>query len=395
MAGTATSLVTPATGLNPQVNQIYPIVNSLFKQMTGREDIVAVDTNSLVAMGQEVTNLGKLDLWLNSMARRIGLTIDGYRVYRNKFSDLYRSQLEWGALVQKLTAEMPDAVSDDIYDIGAMDGQSVDHYIINNPKVHQRIFDKETPYSFYMTMSTKLLRDAFLNAGAMQALINQIFGKVQNKIEFVLEELARIAVANFIINLKDFQHYHLVTMYNATSPAKTVTTATARFDKDFLRYAIGMMNNVSNKMECMSIQYNSDGYDRFTPDADKRFYMLSDFKTILETVVWYEAFNPQYIASKPDIVVPYWQASKRDGVSKLDWSNVSRINGTNAEKKQVKLENLIAILFDRDAIGTFREEEEVLTTPVNARAAYYNTFWHERQLWFNDMSENGVAFFLD
>ena len=52
-------------------------------------------------------------------------------------------------------------------------------------------------------------------------------------------------------------------------------------------------------------------------------------------------------------------------------------------------------MFDHDAMGTFREEETVLTTPVNARAAYYNTFWHERPLWFNDMGENGIVFFLD
>lgn len=390
------ALVKPGVGLNPEVNQIYPIVNSLFKQMTGREDIQAVDTTSLVAMGQEVDNLGKLDLWLNTMARRIAITIDGYRPYRNKFSDLYRTQIEWGALVQKLTAEMPEAVEDKTYDIGMMDGQSVDHYIINNPKVHQRIFDKETPYSFFITMSTKLLRDAFLSSGAMAALVNQIFGKVRNKIEFVLEELARIAVANFVLNLKDIQHFHLVTMYN-NSTGKALNTGTAKLDQDFQRWAVGFMNMISDKMESMSIQYNSDGFDRFTPKADQRFYMLADFMEMLRTTILYSAFNEKYLSVTPNIMVPYWQASKK-ATDKTDWANVSSVSGSiikNGKTQELKLDNLVAIIFDRDAIGTFREEEEVLTTPVNARARYYNTYWHERQLWFNDMSENGVAFFLD
>lgn len=391
------AIIKPAQGLNPDVNQIYPIVNALFQQMTGRTDIQAVDTTSLIAMGNEIGNLGKYDLWLNTLARRIAFTIDGYRVYRNKFSDLYRTQIEWGAMVQKITAEMPEAVADVSYDIGKMDGQAVDHYIISNPKVKQRIFDKETPYSFFITMSTKLLKDAFLSSGAMSALVNQIFGKVRNKIEFVLEELGRIAVANLVINMQPAQHYHLVTMYNGTSPKNTVTPASARYDADFLRWAIGFMNNVAVKMETMSVQYNADGFDRFTPAEDRRFYVLSDFMTMLETVVMYEAFNPKYVTSAPDIRVPYWQAGKKDE-NKIDWGNISSVSGTVASAKgsiEKTVSNLIGIMFDREAVGTFREEEEVLTTPVNARGAYYNTFWHERQLWFNDMSENAVAFFLD
>lgn len=387
------ALVKPATSLNPDVTQIYPIVNSLFKQMTGREDIQAVDTNSLVAMGTEINNLGKNDLWLNSLARRIGYTIDGYRTYRNKFSELHRTEMQWGAIVQKLTAEMPEAVEDKMYDIGKMDGQSVDHYIISNPKVHQRFFDKETPYSFFITMSTKLLRDAFMSSSAMQSFINQIFGKVQNKIEFVLEELTRIAVANFIINLKDVQNFHLVTMYNSMTGC-AVTTNSAKTDPDFMRYAVGIINTVSSKMENMSVLYNSDRFDRFTPKEDQRLYILADFMTMLETNVSYAAFNPKYVTSNPDILVPYWQAAGTNA-DMTNWSSITAVKGTDSTGKQKEVTNLIGVLFDYDAIGTFRQEEDVLTTPVNARAAYYNTFWHEKQLWFNDMSENGVAFYLD
>ena len=116
------------------VNQIYALVNNVFKQMTGRTDIEAVDTNSLVAMGNELENLGRMDIYLGSLSRRIGLTIDSYRTYDNDFSEYKRNSFEWGAAVQKLYADMPDAVEDLTYKVGQMDGQSVDHYIINNPK---------------------------------------------------------------------------------------------------------------------------------------------------------------------------------------------------------------------------------------------------------------------
>lgn len=376
-----------------EVNQIYDLCNQIFQQMTGRTDIAAVDSASLVAMGNEVSNLGKNDLWLNTLARRIGLTIDSYRVYRNSFSDLYRTQVEWGALVQKLTVEMPDAVADDMYKVGQMNGQALDHYIINNPKAKQKIFDKETPYSFFITMQEKMLTEAFLNAGAMASFVNQVFGKVQNKIEVVLEDLARVALVNMMCNLSTKQEIKLVTMYNSKT-GSTLNPQTALFDPAFMRFAIGMMNNIASKLETMSVLFNTDGYDRFTPKSEQRFYVLADFITQLETVVQYAAFNPQYVNKSVDIAVPYWQGVK-EGDDVNDIAVLSKVIGKVDSKVDKTIENVVGVLFDREAIGTFRQEEKVLTTPVNARGAYYNTFWHEKQMWFNDMSENAVIFTLN
>lgn len=376
-----------------EVKQIYDLCNQIFQQMTGRTDIAVVDSASLVAMGNEVSNLGKNDLWLNTLARRIGLTIDSYRVYRNKFSDLYRTQVEWGAMVQKLTVEMPDAVADDMYKVGQMNGQALDHYIINNPKAKQKIFDKETPYSFFITMQEKMLNEAFLNAGAMASFVNQVFGKVQNKIEVVLEDLARVALVNMMCNLSSKQEIKLVSLYN-TKTGASLTPKTALFDPAFMRFAIGTMNNIASKMETMSVLFNAEGYDRFTPQADQRFYVLADFITQLETVVQYAAFNPQYVTKSVDIAVPYWQGVK-EGDDINDISVLSKVVGKVDNKTDKTIENVVGILFDREGIGTFRQEEKVLTTPVNARGAYYNTFWHEKQLWFNDMSENAIIFTLN
>lgn len=376
-----------------EVNQIYDLCNQIFQQMTGRTDIEAVDSASLVAMGNEVSNLGKNDLWLNTLARRIGLTIDSYRVYRNRFSDLYRTQVEWGALVQKLTVEMPDAVADDMYKVGQMNGQALDHYIINNPKAKQKIFDKETPYSFFITMQEKMLTEAFLNAGAMSSFVNQVFGKVQNKIEVVLEDLARVALVNMMCNLSTKQEIKLVTLYNSKT-GSTLNPQTALFDPAFMRFAIGMMNNIASKLETMSVLFNTDGYDRFTPKSEQRFYVLADFITQLETVVQYAAFNPQYVNKSVDIAVPYWQGVKEgDDINNI--AVLSKVIGKVDSKVDKTIENVVGVLFDREAIGTFRQEEKVLTTPVNARGAYYNTFWHEKQMWFNDMSENAVIFTLN
>lgn len=381
------------TTLNPNVNQVYPIVNDVYQQMTGVSDIKVVDTASLITMGKKLDDLQKKDLWFNTLARRIGMTIDEYRAYTNRFAELYRTQMEWGAIVQKVEAEMPDATEDVSWDIGYLDGKSVDQWIISNPKIRQKFFEKETPYSFFITISTVMLRDAFISESAMASFIRQIFGKVQNKINFTLEELARLAICNFIGNTQAGQEFHTVTIYNSLTGENVPQGIQASNNANYLRWLTGFINNISAKMELMSQLYNAENHQKFTPKSAQKLYMISDLITRMQTLTAYEAFNPQYITSKPDILVPYWQSSGK--TPQADWNTITSVKIKNSANVDTTKTNVIAVLFDREALGTFRTEQEVLTTPVNARARYYNTFWHERQLWFNDFGENGVVFYMD
>lgn len=385
-------MATAVRGLADDVQQIYPIVNDVFAQVTGRKDVTAIDTNSLVAMGNELDNLGKKDIWLNGLAKRIGLTIDDYRAYKSKYAPLAKTALEWGAYVQKFRVDVPDAVEDKTYDVGKLDGQSVDQWIISNPKVKQKIFGLNTPYSWHITIQDVLLNEAFLGSGAMAGLIRAVFGKMQNKKEIAIENLSRLSVNNLIINMKPSQHFHLVSIYNSML-GKSLGQTDSKTDPNFLRWANGFINNISDKMETASVLYNSEGNERFTPKNLQHFYALSDFMTIVDTVIMYEAHNPKYITADPDIRVPFWQGSGK--TTGIDWESVTKVEGTNADGATVQLNNLIGIIFDHDSVGTFRQQERVRTTPINARAEYYNTFWHESPMYFNDLGENCVAFFLD
>ena len=198
--------------LATDVGQVYTVVNEAFNQSSGQSTLAAVDTSSLVAMGDELENMGKLDIWLNSLSRMIGLTIDDFRAYTGQFDDMKRSNMEYGAFVRKLHVEMPEAVEDD--SVVLEDGQSVDQWIVKKPKANQKIFNVESTYSFFITIQDRWLKEAFRNASEMSGFIGSIFGAVRNKIEVTHENLGRLALATFIANTGEDQTYPLVTMYN-------------------------------------------------------------------------------------------------------------------------------------------------------------------------------------
>lgn len=364
--------------------QIYTLVNEVNSQIMGEKAIAAVDTNSFVSLGQQVlSSQDNVENFTNTLVERIARTIISYRMYNSRLKPIVFDDIRWGAIVQKLKVEMPEAIEDEAYDL--VDGESVDMYIIKKPKVHQKFFVTRTPYSFFITIQRWQLKRAFLSEAAMGSFISAVFGEVQNKLELTFESLGYLAMDNFIANVTPAQTINLVTMYNAAAGKTVPTGEGALFDGDFLRYAISTMNKYAFRMESMGSLYNAEGYTRHTPMAYQRFVAITDFIEAMKSVVQWQAFHEQYVSKAATIEIPHWQSAQ----SPLD-INVTDKNGT-----ATTINNIVGFIHDRDALGTYRKEEETLTTPVNARGRYTNTFWHEEQMWFNDLSENALVFTLN
>lgn len=365
--------------------QIYTIVNSIVDQAIGDSGIVATDTQGLVSLGNVVlASNNNTEAFLNTLAQRIGRTIYRYRAYNNKFTDMIVSDMEWGAILQKIRVEMPVAESDEMY--GLTDGVAVDHYVVAKPKAHQKLFVTRTPYQFKITIQRETLKEAFLSAEAMGAFIALVFGEVRNAIELSLENLGRLTMCAAISETTASQTIDLVTDYNAET-GSTLTAATAMHSADFLRYAIYRINNVVDMMQDMSVLYCDGILPTFTNLENMRVKVLSKFQRRLETMVDYAAFHDQFTKiDKQYTTVNFWQAEQDpDEIDIKKPSDGSAFNETN----------IVAVIHDRDAFGIYQIDETVLTTPINAAGAYYNQYWHEKQGRFVDTSENLVVFTLN
>ena len=370
-----------------ETNQIYELVNSVTEQAFGNQSLTAFNAQGLVSLGETVlTSEQNTEAFLNTLVQRIGRTIYHYRAYRNKLRGvIVESDMEWGAILQKIDVEMPEAVEDDAYNL--VDGESVDPWVISKPKPKQHLFVGRNPYMFKITISRKLLKEAFLSENAMGAFISVIFGKVRNRIEASYEDLARAALASAAATIRggDAQRIMLRTRYN-TETGQSLTSNQCLHDKDFLNWAVGQINSYSDYFTDMSSLYNDGSIETFTPKEDQRLIVLSDFERRLETVTQWQAFHDGYVKLNNYDTINFWQSPEtRDQFKAANLDTGAEYTGNH----------LVAVLFDRDALGVYQMEEEVLTTPINARGMYYNTFWHIMKNMYFDRSENFVAFMLN
>lgn len=364
------------------VTQIYSIVNDAAQQSMGQTAVAVQDLQGLISLGNRIiSSQNNSEIFLNSLAQRIGKTIFSFRQYENMLSDMVLDDFAWGAIMQKIKISMPKAEADEQY--GLVDGQSVDHYKVSKPVVHQKLFLSETPLQWHITVQRSLLREAFLSETAMGSFIGYIFGEVQNAMELALENLGHLCLANFAAETT--HEIKLVTGYNAATTSK-LTAENCIYNEQFLRYAVAQIKQYSKRMRSMSTAYNDGTETRHTPFDDQRLRILSSFQTTLETQVQYAAFNEKFVSLDGFTEVNYWQGEQTP--SKI-------IVKRESDGTETTIDNVVGFLHDRDALGIFKKTEDVLTTPVNAAAAYYNTYWHEKQLWFNDLSENFLMFTLN
>lgn len=382
--------------------QIYGIVNEVAQQAMGSKAIAVVDNSGLVSLGTLV--LGSADSknnFINALTDRIGRTIVSFRAYHSHFPDFERDSIEWGNILQKLKIGMPNAEADQSYNLA--DGDSVDQYKINKAKVNQLLFTTETPWQTHITVHLDELEKAFIDSNAMGAFISAMFGEVQNRIELAMENLSMDCVNNYIAEIISRKKtnpnriVNLVTEYkDKTGVDHTTDPLTALDDEEFLKYVIRRINNISTTMEYMTVDmYNkydvSSGtntvYTRHTPKSEQRMMLFIDLVNSLKTNINSKAFNMEQVAIDiPFTTVPFWQSLKSP--SEI---NVKPSGDPTATVNQSEV---MGILYDREAMGTFKKKYSSLTSPINAAGKYYNVFYHMITMYYNDLTENAVIFLL-
>lgn len=388
-------------------NQIFTIVNEVASQAMG-SNISVINNAGLIALGDTVLGSDSTkNNFINALTDRIGRTIVSFREYHSHFPDFERDSIEWGNILQKLKIGMPNAEKDDSYDL--VNGTSVDQYKINKPNVNQLLFTSETPWQTHITVHLDALEKAFLSTDAMGIFISSMFGEVQNRIELAMENLSMDCVNNYIaevVNRKTQRPKRVVNLITEYKDKTGVDLSTeplkALDDEDFLKYVVRRINSLSTIFEYMNKATFTDIgifpdsiapgesreiYTRHTPKSEQRMMLFIDLVNALKTNINSKAFNMEQVAIDiPFKTVPFWQSM--DTPSGI---NVKLASSTNNEVNQ---ELVMGILYDREAMGTFKKKYTSLTSPINAAGKYYNVFYHMITMYYNDLTENAVVFLL-
>ena len=377
-----------------KVTQLKDIVNSATSEVLGKTDVVNDDLSNLVDVGNEIFNSDNVDNYVKKLIDRIGKVIFVNRLYAGGVPSVLIDSWEYGSVVEKISADMPEADENDSWNL--QDGQTYSQDTFYQPKVSAKFFNSKVTFDVKLSFTTEQVKESFSNVNELNGFISMLETGVKNSMTVKLDGLIMRTINNMtgqILNSANgLQKVNLLTEYNAVS-GQTLTANKALMDKDFLKFASLTIKKYQARITKMSTLFNAGGKARFTTTDNLHTVLLSDFADSAEVYLLSDTYHNDTVSLPNHETVPYWQGSGKsyafDDISKID----VKIDAGNKTPKQVTQTGILGVMFDTNALGVSNLNQRT-TTSYNARAEFYTNYYKMDAGYFNDLNENFVVFYI-
>lgn len=391
-----------------EVKQIYELLNNVNKEVLGESAVIKEDLSNITDIGTTVFDSTSVDNYVKSLVDHIGKTIFVNREYLGNAPSVLMDGWEYGSVLQKITADIPDATENKEWDL--QNGVSYDVNVFVKPTAESKFFNKRVTFEIDMSFPENQVKSAFTNAEQMNGFISMIRSNIQKSMTLKTDALIMRTINNMtaqtIYNAfgavdsdADYSDKNAVRAVNLLKSYNDIfgaglTVEKALTDKDFIRYASYSISLYKDRLSKMSKLFNIGGKSRFTPSDDLHIVLLSEFAESANVYLSSDTYHNELVKLPNYETVPYWQGSGESyafaDVSKID---VSTQNPTADGVVDVSIGGIIGVMFDRDALGVTNIDNAV-TSQYNAKGRFLNEFYHYTSGYFNDTNENFIVFFV-
>lgn len=386
-----------------KVEQVYQLANDITKQAIGEENLIKEDLSNVVSWGDTIQNVMGLDNYVKNLVDQIGRMVFVNRSYTPVVPSVLMDGWEYGSILEKIATGLPEAQENESWELE--DGQSYDPYIFKKPDVISKFYNDLKTFEIQMSFAERQVKSAFQSAGQLNSFFSMIEQSIQNSMAVKTDEMSMRTINNMIgetfYNLDSTGVYtgktgvrcvNLLYLYNTykygSTTANYIDDDTFIHDPEAIRFAVNIFKNYIDRLKRMSVLFNMGGQPRFTPSDRLHVIMLSEFKNAADVFLQSGTFNDQYTALPGSETQVYWQGSGTG----YSFADTSKVKIKTALGHDVEAGGIIAVMFDRDALGVCNKNNRV-TSAYNAKAEFYNNFYKFDCNYFNDSNENFIVFY--
>lgn len=383
-----------------EVKQIYEITNTISKEVLGEQAIqINEDLSNIVDLGTAIFNANAYDNYVKALVNHIGKVIFVNRAYSGSAPKVLMDGWEFGSILEKISVDLPDATENETWELE--NGRSYDVNVFYKPSVSAKFFNSKVTFEVPCSFTDKQIKQSFDNATQLNSFISSIYNAVDKAMTIKLDGLIMRTIDNFIgetiyneygstdVTTKStVKAVNLLNLYNAKF-GTTLTKDKALLDKDFLKFASRLIKLYVGRLGKMSTLFNIEGKERFTAKDLLHVIMLEDFTSATETYLESDTYHNELVKLPNYETIPFWQGSGKT----YDFDDTSKVSITTSGGHDVTISGVVAVMFDRDALGVCNQDRRV-TTNYNAKAEFTSNWYKFDASYFNDLQENFVVFFI-
>lgn len=380
--------------------QISTLLNTILGQARLNTAAV-VDTSSFISVAQTALKCAP-DVLLESISQMFtNRDIISIRPYTRKFRGLERSAMEWGNAVRKLNYVDSPMEENPAWEL--TDGESVDMYTVKTTDILQTNFYGQATWEQEFSVFDYQLNIAFANPYSFQAFMSGMYQNKADQREQAHESLARATILNLIggvlLGNTTDGNVKVLTLYNAqngTSLTKADVLKSENFP-DFLKFFVATLKIylklMSERSQKFQINVTGKPITRHTPREDIMMYLYTPFFEKAKTMVYGDIFHENYMNVGNYEEVNFWQSIEDTQAINV---TAAYTDATGAVKTgTADNENVLGIIFDREAAGYNTIINRSWTTPYNGKGAYTNNGISFSDRYYNDFTEKAIVFTLD
>ena len=377
------------------VEQVYTLVNDATGEVLGETSLVARDLSNVVDVGTAIFDANAVDAYVKSLVNHIGKVIFVNRKYSGSVPSLLMDGWEFGSIVEKVRAELPDAQANPSWSLS--NGTSYDPNVFIEPEVHAKFFNSKVTFELQLSIAELQVKQSFSNATQLGAFVSMLYNEVDKKMTIAIDQLIMSTIdlaigatmddENAGSNTTGTKAVNLLYEYNQMF-GTSLTAAAALTTPEFLKFATYTIGLYADRLSKVSSLFNLEGNARFTPEDRRHLVLLSDFAKAIGPYSLAPAYNEQYLKLPDADTVPFWQGSGTGyGFSDITAIDVTYGNDT------YQYDGILGVMFDRDALAVCNQDRRV-TTQFNAKGEFWNNFYKFDCSYFADFGENLVVFYV-
>ena len=382
-----------------KVSQIYEIMNTVTSELLGETAVVNEDLSNIVDLGKSFENAAGLDNYVKALNDVVGKMVFVNRVYKGRATSVLMDGWEYGSILEKITAELPEATENETWELS--NGASYDPNIFYKPSISVKCYNQRITFEIPISITQKQVKESFNSAVQLNAFISMVYTAIENSMTLKIDKLIMMTINNFsaetiknayaatdYTGAGDTRAVNLLALYNDTVDT-AITADEALKTADFLKFASETIMNYVDRIQTYSTLFNIAGKPRFTSKDMLHVVLLSEFKHASDVYLQSGTYNEQFTALPESELIPFWQGSGTD----YSFANASKIDVKTSGNHTVSATGIIGVMFDREALGVSNVERRV-TSQYNPKGDFYNE-WHKFEAgYFNDQNENFVVFFV-
>ena len=410
----------------------YALMNSLVKEAIGANSTIqAVDTSSFVSAGESVLSTGTENV-LNSLAMVVGRRMVAVRPYNAPLrlinaidTGVYSDRILKDSFYSRW-AQPSGAFNTDLFTnlaTGFTAGENIggspaapqstkSQWEQNLPVPMEFNFAGRNTWQDNSTIPEIQLQQAFRSEADFSDFVTGYMMERANDLESQKEAYNRMTLLNYMAGIYDMSAdmpgsaVDLTAAFNAEfGTSYTADQLMKTYLKEFMEFFTARVKIDSDRMTNRSVNYHwspakqIDGVDyyllRHTPKSKQKLFLYAPMFSKVQSYVFPEIFNPQYLQIENYEGVNFWQNENNPMAISVTPAIPDTTNPASQKAgSAVTLDNVVGVLFDTDALMIDYQLETALSTGVEARKHYRNVWYTFAKNSICDFTEKGILYYL-